>query len=130
MNSNLNIITLQRELATKIASLNLSDHLYAKRPRVLDAKVSDFIVVRVSTNVYDRRAYGEAIVSLDLYVKDLKDGVTIDSDKLAAINTTLLNNLPFDTEHYHFSYLNATPTVDDGSGFTYQIINIQTLINT
>ena len=128
MNPNLNIITLQRELFAKIASLNLSSNLFLKRPRMLGAKIDDFIVTRVSTNIMDKTAFGDAIVSLDIFVKDSVDGVTIDSDKFAAINSTLLASLPFDTDHYHFSYLNATPTVDDGSGFTYQIINLRTLI--
>ena len=129
MNANLNKTLLQRELYNKIVALNLSNNVFLKRPRVLSDGLSDYIVSRVSTNIYDWTAYGEAIVSLDIYVKDLKDGVTMNVDKFESINSTLLNSLPFATANYQFSYLNATPTVDDGSGFTYQIINIKVIIN-
>lgn len=129
MNANLNITLLQRELFNKLVTLNLSDNIFLKRPRAIAGNLSDYIVSRVSTNIYDWTAYGEAIVSLDIYVRDLKDGVTMNVDKFESINSALLNNLPFVTANYQFSYLNATPTVDDGSGFTFQIINIKVIIN-
>ena len=131
MNPNLNAVSIETELYNYLATLNLVDAknlwIGARKAVTPTTQTPKMMVVRISGNVLDNFALGEAIVSLDIYVKDTQTGVR-NSSELRAIVGVLLQSLPITTLNYKFVYLNSTSPIPDGNGYYYQILNLKTFI--
>ena len=130
MNPNYNPNKIESELLDAIKSWNLSSYYYvgARPSSTITTGKSDFCVVRASTGITELDAYGETIVSIDLYAKDITTGIR-NSKKLEDMVSLLLNKVIFNTPHYKFSYSNLTPSIADGSGYFLQIFSLRTLIH-
>lgn len=125
MINNFDITAIEDEVRAIVRNLKVSDKVYANRPKAADPS-SDFVVVKVS-DITDMAAYGECIVSIDLFAKDasgFKNG-----KKLSLMYQKLVNGLPasvgkliFDTEP---NVLGDTP---DDYGFHARLIRIKTIV--
>lgn len=125
MINNFDITAIEDEVRTIVRNLKVSDKVYANRPKATESS-SDFVVVKVS-DIADLAAYGECVVSIDLFAKDasgFKNG-----KKLSLMYHKLVNGLPasagrliFDTEP---NILGDTP---DDYGFHARLIRIKTIV--
>jgi len=131
MNPNLNAVSIETELYNYLATLNLVDAknlwIGARKATTPTTQTPKMMVVRISGNILDNFALGDAIVSLDIYVRDSQTGVR-NSSELRAIVGKLLESLPITTLNYKFVYLNSTAPIPDGNGYYYQILNLKTFI--
>ena len=127
VNTNYNIVALEKVVLDKINMLGLTANLYAGvRPAVLDTKVNELIVVRVTTDIKDMSALGYAIVAVEPYIKD-KGGVR-DGSRLSSFYNAICTVLPYITDKYIFTYSSSTPIISDGNGFSFQSIKLYTTI--
>lgn len=125
MINNFDITAIEDEVRAVVRNLKVSDKVYANRPKATESS-SDFVVVKVS-DITDMAAYGECIVSINLFAKDasgFKNG-----KKLSLMYQKLVNGLPasvgkliFDTEP---NVLGDTP---DDYGFHARLIRIKTIV--
>lgn len=125
MINNFDITAIEDEVRAIVRNLKVSDKVYANRPKATESS-SDFVVVKVS-DIADLAAYGECVVSIDLFAKDasgFKNG-----KKLSLMYQKLVNGLPasvgkliFDTEP---NVLGDTP---DDYGFHARLIRIKTIV--
>lgn len=125
MINDFDITAIEDEVRAIVRNLKVSDKVYANRPKAAESS-SDFVVVKVS-DIADLAAYGECVVSIDLFAKDasgFKNG-----KKLSLMYQKLVNGLPassgrliFDTEP---NILGDTP---DDYGFHARLIRIKTIV--
>lgn len=120
------ITTIEDEVKEIVKGLGISSKIYTNRPKVSDA-TSDFIVVSISGGTEDRKAYGECIIDINLFAKDingLKNGkrLSVMFCKLAKGFPCSTSRLIFDTD---FNVLGDTP---DEFGYHARIIRIKTTI--
>ena len=125
---NYNVIEIEDTLIKKLATLNLTSNLYCgTRPSVTPTTGrTEYVVVRVSTEIDDRSAYGAIITVIEVYTKDKSN--LPDRSRLSSFRNTIATVLPYSTQKYTYSYSTETPTVSDGNGYTFQIIKLFTLI--
>lgn len=119
------ISKIEDEVIGIIRGLGISSKVYPNRPKAAEP-ASDFVVVKVD-DVTDLAAYGECVVSVDLFAKDI-DYVK-NRKKLSAMYQKFRKGFPassgrflFDTEP---NVLGDTP---DDFGFHARMIRIQTTI--
>jgi len=94
VNSNYNASSIENCVLTKISSLGLTQNLYPSfRPSVTATTGNaELIVVRCSTNVNDKSAYGTVMVSVDLYAKDRSN--LPDRKKISTFRNAIATILP------------------------------------
>lgn len=125
MTNNFDISEIRKTVMGILKSLGVSKKIYPNRPKVADT-ANDFVVVEVGT-VQDKAAYGECIVDVVLFAKDI-DFVMNDAKlslmyrKIAAGFPAAQGRLIFDTEP---NVLGDTP---DDYGYHARIIRIRTTI--
>lgn len=125
MRNNFDITAIEDEVIEIVRSLGVSKKVYPNRPKVAESS-SDFAVVSIG-DVEDLATYGECIISIDLFAKDI-DSVK-NRKKLSAMYQKLRKGFPaasgrllFDTE---WNTLGDTP---DDFGFHARMIRISTTI--
>lgn len=108
-----------------VRNLGVSKKVYPNRPKATDS-ATDFVVVRAD-GVDDLYAYGQTVVSIDLFVKDI-DNIK-NRKKLSVMYQKLRQGFPasagrllFDNE---WNILGDTP---DDFGFHARMIRINTTI--
>lgn len=125
MRNDFDITEIEDEVIEIVRSLGVSKKVYPNRPKVAESS-SDFAVVSIG-DVEDLATYGECIISIDLFAKDI-DSVK-NRKKLSAMYQKLRKGFPaasgrllFDTE---WNTLGDTP---DDFGFHARMIRISTTI--
>lgn len=125
MTNNFDISEIRKTVMGILKSLGVSKKIYPNRPKVADT-ANDFVVVEVGT-VQDRAAFGECMIDVALFAKDI-DYVMNDA-KLSMMYRKISEGFPasegrllFDTEP---DVLGDTP---DDFGFHARIIRIKTTI--
>lgn len=125
MRNDFDITAIEDEVIEIVRSLGVSKKVYPNRPKVAESS-SDFAVVSIG-DVEDLATYGECIISIDLFAKDI-DSVK-NRKKLSAMYQKLRKGFPaasgrllFDTE---WNTLGDTP---DDFGFHARMIRISTTI--
>lgn len=125
MRNDFDITAIEDEVIEIVRSLGVSKKVYPNRPKVAEPS-SDFAVVSIG-DVEDLATYGECIISIDLFAKDI-DSVK-NRKKLSAMYQKLRKGFPvasgrllFDTE---WNTLGDTP---DDFGFHARMIRISTTI--
>ena len=126
MINNFDISAIENEVITIVRKLGVSSKVYPNRPKSTDT-ASDFVVVSLSDGVDDMSVFGECVVRVDLFAKDI-DSIK-NSKKLSVMYNKLVSGFPtssgrmlFDPE---WNILGDTP---DDFGFHARIIRIPTTI--
>ena len=126
MINNFDISAIENEVIAIVRKLGVSSKVYPNRPKSTDT-ASDFVVVSVSDGVDDMSVFGECVVRVDLFAKDI-DSIK-NSKKLSVMYNKLVSGFPtssgrmlFDPE---WNILGDTP---DDFGFHARIIRIPTTI--
>lgn len=126
MRNNFDITTIEETVRDIIVALNLSKNVYPNRPKAA-ISVNDFVVVGVSEEVVDRGAFGECVIDVDLFAKDInnfKNGKKLSAmyQKFISGFPATKDNLLFDTEP---TIIGDTP---DDYGYHARMIRIKTTI--
>lgn len=107
----------------------VSAKVYTSRPTATTESLSDFVVVKISGNIRDRAAYGECVIAVHLFAKDISN--VKNGKKLSVMQEKLYAVLESNLEANGL-VLSDNPTVvadvSDGLGFHARMINIQTII--
>ena len=126
MINNFDISAIENEVIAIVRKLGVSSKVYPNRPKSTDT-ASDFVVVSVSDGVDDMSVFGECVVRVDLFAKDI-DSIK-NSKKLSVMYNKLVSGFPassgrmlFDPE---WNILGDTP---DDFGFHARMIRISTTI--
>lgn len=126
MINNFDISAIENEVIAIVRKLGVSSKVYPNRPKSTDT-ASDFVVVSVSDGVDDMSVFGECVVRVDLFAKDI-DSIK-NSKKLSVMYNKLVSGFPassgrmlFDPE---WNILGDTP---DDFGYHARIIRIPTTI--
>jgi hypothetical protein len=126
MINDFDISAIENEVIDIVRGCSVSNKVYPNRPKSAES-VSDFVVVSTTNGVEDRAAYGECVVRIDLFAKDINS--IKNSKKLSVMYQRLRKGFPaasgrllFDTE---WDVLGDTP---DDFGFHARIIRIHTTI--
>lgn len=117
---------IKDEVRGIIKNLGVSKKVYPNRPKETD-NTSDFVVVEVSGSIQDLAAYGECVIVISLFAKDIDSfmndkKLSVMYQKLAAGFPASSGRLLFDTE---WNILGDTP---DDYGFHVRMIRINTTI--
>jgi len=125
---NYNIVDIENALTAKIKTLNITANLYpSARPSVVPSTgMTEFLVIRASTDIDDRNAYGTIMTVVEIYVKDA--GNLPSRARISSIRNTIATVLPYISTKYDYNYFTDTPMRPDGNGYTFQIIKLFTLI--
>lgn len=126
MINDFDITAIENEVIAIIRNLGVSKKVYANRPKAADP-ASDFVVVSTLNGIEDLSAYGECVIRVDLFAKDvdhIKNGKKLSSmyQKLRQGFPASSGRLLFDTE---WNILGDAP---DDFGFHARMIRISTTI--
>lgn len=113
---NYNPVKIRKALIAEVKRLGLSKNVFPQsRPKTYE-KMQDFVVVKVSSGVRDRNAYGDTTCRIELYAKCIQNGVENETkmetmvDKMEEFSTKI--------GPYHFSVDNIIPMGSDNYGFS------------
>lgn len=126
MINDFDITEIENEVVAIIRNLGVSKRIYANRPKEADS-ASDFVVVSTLNGVEDMSAYGQCVIRVNLFAKDIdsiKNGkkLSVMYQKLRSGFPASTRRLLFDTE---WNILGDTP---DDFGFHVRMIRINTTI--
>lgn len=126
MINDFDITAIEDEVIEIVRNLKVSSKTYPNRPKATNT-ANDFVVVRAAGGVKDLAAYGECVVYIDLFAKDVE--FIKNKKKLSAMYQKLREGFPassgrllFDTEW------NILGDVPDDFGFHARMIRIKTTI--
>lgn len=126
MINNFDITAIEDEVIEIVRNLAVSKKVYPNRPKAADP-ATDFVVVNTVNGVSDLATYGECIIRIDLFAKDI-DNVK-NRKKLSAMYNKLVKGFPassgrllFNTE---WNILGDTP---DDFGYHARLIRINTTV--
>jgi hypothetical protein len=129
-NKNLNIAKIEAELGKRLIGVVPAANIYpGERPT--DNPTGAFIVVSVPGKVYDKTAYGTALVSVDIYTPALAKGRK-DTTLITKLHNKIYDLLPSLGKEYSFD-LSALPEMNggrDGQYFFVSRISLECIIKT
>lgn len=126
MNTNVDIQKIESAAFDLISETGVSQNVFVGfRPRAYDT-MDDLVVVRVSGGSTDELALGKSALSIELYTKNV--GMIRDSGKLSEMWAKIRKAMTTVSGPYLYSYLNTTPSIDDGNGFSFEIVNYTIII--
>lgn len=126
MMNNFDITAIEDEVKGILRSLKVSERIYSNRPKSADT-ATDFVVAMVSGEVNDLSAYGECMISIYLFAKDIdyvKNG-----KKLSAMYQKVVKGFPASSGRLLFDITPQISTdIPDDFGFHRRLIRINTTI--
>lgn len=125
---NYNIVDIEDALIAKLKTLGLTSNLYPSgRPAVVvNTGMTEFLVVRTSTDVSDLGAHGRLITVIEIYTKNA--GNLPNRSRISSIRNTITAALPYSSDKFSYSYFTETPLSQDGNGYTFQMIKLITIL--
>ena len=125
---NYNIVDIEDTLIAKIKTLGITSNLYPSgRPAVVATTgMSEFLVVRTSTDVSDLGAHGRLITVIEIYTKNA--GNLPNRSRISSIRNIITTVLPYSSDKFSYSYFTETPLAQDGNGYTFQMIKLITIL--
>ena len=125
---NYNIVDIENALTAKLKTLNITANLYpSTRPSVVPSTgMTEFLVIRASTDIDDRNAYGTIMTVVEIYVKDA--GNLPSRARISSIRNTIAAVLPYSSDKFSYSYFTETKLSQDGNGYTFQMIKLITIL--
>lgn len=126
MINDFDITKIEDEVKKILRNLKVSDKVYNNRPKATDSS-SDFVVAMVSGDITDRHAYGECVVSIYLFAKDI-DSIK-NSKKLSAMYQKIVKGFPASSGRLLFD-INPMIGSDmpDDFGYHRRLIRVSTII--
>ena len=126
MINNFDISAIEDEVMTIVRNLAVSKKVYPNRPKAADP-ATDFVVVSVMEGVDDLSAYGECVIRIDLFAKDI-DNIK-NKKKLSYMYQKLIDGFPAASGRLLFSTeWNMLGDTADDFGFHARLIRIPTTI--
>lgn len=120
------ITAIEDEVKGLIRNLKISDKVYTNRPKSAES-ANDFVVVMVSGEVRDLNAYGECMISIYLFAKDIN--YVKNGKKLSAMYQKLMTGFPASSGRLLFDINPQTSSdIPDDFGFHRRLIRINTTI--
>jgi hypothetical protein len=126
MINNFDISAIEDAVRGVIEPLGISKNVYPNRPKAAEP-ATDFVVVKVGGSIVDKYTYGECVVHVDLFAKDVnniknKKKLSVMYQKFIKGFPASAGNLLFDTD---LTILGDTP---DDYGYHARMIRIKTTI--
>jgi hypothetical protein len=126
MMNDFDITAIEQEVLNAVKALNISKRVYVNRPKSAP-QAQDYVVVNVKGGVRDQAAYGECLIYIYLFAKDVEN--MKNGKKLSVMYQKLRQGLPPSTDKL---LLDTEPNIlgdtPDDFGFHARIINIKTII--
>ena len=67
------ITAIETLVTDEIRKLSVSSNVWNNRPKSTSDTINDFVVVKVSGGVTDKSAFGECVISVRLFARDVKE---------------------------------------------------------
>lgn len=126
MNTNADIIKIENVAFDLLMESGVSENVFtSSRPKAY-TEMDDLVVARVSGSSADLKAISKSALSIEIYARNI--GVLRDSKRLSQMWEEVVEAIHGNKNPYYFDYLNTTPTIDDGNGFNYMIVNFTLII--
>ncbi len=118
INTNCDQSVIENALKNIVKRIGISDTIYeGARPKSVNKKVSDFIVVKIVGNIEDLYTYGETSISIDIFAKEL-DGGFKNSKKLSLMYQKLITGIkPVEEDIIIITSLRQIADSTDGAGY-------------
>ena len=127
VNTQYDIVKIETDLFNELDKISTITNLFVgSRPESSDG-MDDFIVVKVNTQMTDKLAYGQCVTSIQLFVRNYTGGIR-NSARISTLFQAIIAVLPIELIKYRFHYSTNSNIVQDGLGFSTQIINLLTFI--
>lgn len=124
--NNFDITAIEDEVKQIVKALGVSAKVYTSRPSE-SSPANDFVVVNVSGGTEDLKAYGECIVDVNLFTKDV-DGFK-NGKRLSVMQKKIADGFPASSGRMLFDTdFNVIGDTTDGFGYHARIIRIKTTI--
>lgn len=124
--NNFDITAIEDEIRQIVRGLGVSGKVYTNRPTE-STPSNDFVVASVSGGTEDLKAYGECVVDVTLFAKDV-DGFK-NGKRLSVMQKKFVDGFPASTETMLFDTdFNTLGDTPDGFGYHARIIRIKTTI--
>lgn len=124
--NNFDITAIEDNIINILQGLGISKKIYPNRPKAAEA-ATDFVVVTVSSDVIDRAAFGECVVSIYLFAKDINN--VKNGKKLSAMYRKFIEGFPASSDKYLYEiYPDIGRDLPDDYGFHRRLIRIKTTI--
>lgn len=128
IHENYDIEKIEAELEKAVVASGASKNVFTgNRPKTGDDKMTDFIVVRVVTELKDLHAYGGAVSRIEVYAKNPANGVK-NKTKVSFLMGKIRAIFPIESGIYIFDEPTIIPLGNDDFGFNITAVNINTLI--
>lgn len=124
--NNFDITAIEDNIISILQELGVSKKIYPNRPKASES-TTDFIVVMVSSDVVDKAAFGECMVSIYLFAKDVNN--IKNGKKLSAMYRKFVEGFPASSDKYLYEiHPSIGRDVPDDYGFHRRLIRLQTTI--
>lgn len=124
--NNFDITAIEDNIISILQKLDISKKIYPNRPKASEA-TTDFVVVTVSSDVVDKTAFGECMVSIYLFAKDVNN--IKNGKKLSAMYSKFVEGFPASSDKYLYDIRPAIGRdIPDDYGFHRRLIRVQTTI--
>lgn len=126
MMNDFDITMIEEEVKGILRNLKVSEKVYNNRPKSAESS-SDFAVALVSGEMKDMLAYGECMISIYLFAKDI-NGVK-NGKKLSSMYQKIVKGFPAASGRLLFDICpTQIPDTPDDFGFHRRLVRIQTTI--
>lgn len=125
--NNFDISDVEKLIGDEVRNLGF-EHVWYNRPKSVSDDISDFVTVRVTGGIRDRKAFGACTASITLYARDVK---AMKNSKKLSVMQRKLDSLPLWVNPLLISGTHSiVGDTSDGFGFHARIINIHVTIKT
>lgn len=123
---NYNPVRIRKALIEEVKRIGLSRNVFSQnRPKTYD-KMTDFVVVKVSSEVKDENAYGDTVCRIELYAKCLQNGIENETKMETMIDK--MEEFKANIGPYYFYAGSIIPMGSDDFGFSMSAVIISTII--
>lgn len=127
IHENYDIEKIESELEKAVIASGASKNVFpGDRPKVSD-KMTDFIVVKVVTDLKDLYSYGKAVCRIEVYSKNKQNGEK-NSANVSFLMGKIRSMFPIESDFCIFDETAIIPLGNDDFGFNVTAVNIDTII--
>lgn len=127
MNRNYDITAIEEAVKAIVRELNVSERVYCDRPRSIEDKATDFVVVKVTGMVRDMGTFARCAISVSLFAKDVNN--LKNSKKLSVMQLKMTEGFPSESGHLMFrSIPRILGDTQDDFGFHARVIQFNNVL--